>query len=60
MKNQKTTRQALEEWLGELEEEYQEVWDSVYGVGGEGLKSDLSEMGYTLNKVQEILNNTKE
>ena len=60
MKNQKTTRQALEQWLEELEEEYQEVWDSVYGVGGEGLKSDLSEMGYTLNKVQEILNNTKE
>ena len=60
MKNQKTTRLALEEWLEELKEEYQEVWDSVYEVGGEGLKSDLSEVGYTLNKVEEILNNTKD
>ena len=60
MKDEKTIRQALEQWHEELKEEYQVVWDSVYGLGGEGLKSDLSEVGYTLNKVEEILNSTKE
>jgi len=51
MKIKKTAREALVEYLSDLEEEYDEAWSDLYQGEGEGLKEEL---GYTLDHIQAI------
>jgi len=59
MKNQKTELELLQDHLEELEEDYQEVWDSVYCIGGEGLKSDLTTITLQIQQVKDKIEKAK-
>lgn len=59
MKIKKTAREALVEWLSNLEEEHSEAWDDLHNGEGEGLKEELGYMMDCIIQIKDILKKTE-